>query len=130
MKNTLGKQERLKSRKLIGRLFEEGESIKKFPFRLVYLKTEHTSKSPVQASFSVPKRNFKKAVDRNRIKRLLREAYRLEKAILNESTSLPYIFMITFIGKKEPIFSDVQEKIRELLTLFIEKQTLKEDGQL
>tara|TARA_R110002072_G_scaffold96968_6_gene213091 strand:+ start:8525 stop:8917 length:393 start_codon:yes stop_codon:yes gene_type:complete len=129
MKHTLGKQERLKSRKMIGKLFEEGASIKKFPFRLVYLKTTHTSKFPVQASFSVPKRNFKKAVDRNRVKRLLREAYRLEKDMLYNDLESSYIFMITFIGKKEPIFSDVQEKIRELLTLFIQKQIQKEDAQ-
>jgi ribonuclease P protein component len=84
MNNTLGKKERLKSRKLIGRLFEEGTSIKNFPFRLVYLSTEITSVFSVKASFSVPKRNFKKAVDRNRIKRLIREAYRLEKKMYSK----------------------------------------------
>ena len=73
MKFTLGKEERLKSRKLIGRLYTEGETIKKFPLRMVYLQTEHTSNYPAQVGVSVPKRLFKKAVDRNRIKRLLRE---------------------------------------------------------
>ena len=76
MNNTLGKTERLKSRKLIKKLFEEGISIKNYPFRLVYIATETP---PIKSSFSVPKRNFKKAVDRNRIKRLIKEAYRLEK---------------------------------------------------
>ena len=128
MKHTLGKQERLKSRKMIGKLFEEGASIKKFPFRLVYLKTTHTSKFPVQASFSVPKRNFKKAVDRNRIKRLIREAYRLEKKNIFAGSKFHCVFMITFIGKKEPVFSEVQEKIQELLKLFIETQTNKENA--
>lgn len=129
MKQTLGKEERLKSRKLIGKLFEEGDSLKKFPIRLVYLQAEHTSRYPVQTSFSVPKRNFKKAVDRNRIKRLLREAYRLEKEVIYEGVEMPYIFMITFMGKKEPTFLEVQQKIREVLTLFIQEKTQK-DGTL
>ena len=103
MNNTLGKKERLKSRKLIGRLFEEGTSIKNFPFRLVYLSTEITSVFSVKASFSVPKRNFKKAVDRNRIKRLIREAYRLEKKNVFKGSNFHCAFMITFIGKKEPV---------------------------
>mgnify|MGYP002633143915 FL=1 len=128
MNNTLGKKERLKSRKLIGRLFEEGTSIKNFPFRLVYLSTEITSVFSVKASFSVPKRNFKKAVDRNRIKRLIREAYRLEKKNVFKGSNFHCAFMITFIGKKEPVFHDVQEKIKELLKLFIETQTNKEDA--
>lgn len=128
MNNTLGKKERLKSRKLIGRLFEEGTSIKNFPFRLVYLSTEITSVFSVKASFSVPKRNFKKAVDRNRIKRLIREAYRLEKKNVFKGSNFHCAFMITFIGKKEPVFSEVQEKIQELLKLFIETQTNKENA--
>jgi ribonuclease P protein component len=129
MKQTLGKEERLKSRKLIGKLFEEGDSLKKFPIRLVYLQAEHASRYPVQTSFSVPKRNFKKAADRNRIKRLLREAYRLEKEIIYKGVEIPYIFMITFMGKKEPTFLEVQQKIREVLTLFIQEKTQK-DGTL
>lgn len=127
MKYTLGKEERLKSRKLIGKLFEEGDSLKKFPLRLVYLQTKHKGNFPIQTSFSVPKRNFKKAVDRNRIKRLLREAYRLEKETLYNGVELPYIFMITFIGKKEPTFLEVQQKIRAILTLFIQEKTQKDE---
>ena len=78
----LGKQARLKSRKVIDCLFKDGKSFTVFPFRVIYQFT----KLPVtpdafqlQAGFSVSKRHFKKAVDRNRIKRLMREAYRLQK---------------------------------------------------
>ena len=124
MNNTLGKTERLKSKKLIKKLFEEGVSIKNFPFRLVYITTE---KPPIKSSFSVPKRNFKKAVDRNRIKRLIKEAYRLEKKNLFKTLSFNCVFMITFLGKKEPTFSETQKKIGELLKLFIEKQTRKDN---
>ena len=123
-KNTLGKKERLKSKKLIGKLFEEGKSIKKYPFRLIYLIQDKNSfKIKIQASFSVPKRNFKKAVDRNRIKRLIKEAYRIEQRKILQDYNLPFVIMITYLGKKEPIFCDVKENIKELLTLFKETET-------
>ena len=118
MKFTFGKPEKLKSQKLIEKLFTEGKSVRKFPIRLVYLQTQHTSDFPIQAGFSVPKRNFKRAVDRNRIKRLFREAYRHQKGELYEQLENPYIFMFTFMGKKEPTYLEVQQKIQQVLALF------------
>ena len=127
MKFTLGKEERLKSRKLIGRLYSEGESIKKFPLKMVYLQTEHTSKYPTQVGVSVPKRLFKKAVDRNRIKRLLRESYRLQKEIVYSEVDKPYVFMISYLAKEEWKYADIEDKMRKLLTLFIEKTSKNEE---
>jgi ribonuclease P protein component len=121
MKNTLEKKERLKSKKLIKKLFEDGNAIKKFPLRLIYLSVGTLSSKSTQVSFSVPKRNFKKAVDRNRIKRLLREAYRQEKNEILDASSLSCVFMITYIGKTEPLFSDIQKTIREVLTSLNQK---------
>ena len=129
MRFTFGKPEKLKSRKLIGKLFESGKSVKKFPVRLVYLQTEHTSDFPIQAAFSVPKRNFKRAVDRNRIKRLFREAYRHEKGVLYDQLEKPYIFMFTFMGKKEPTYLEVQQKIQQVLALFIKAEKIQSDAQ-
>lgn len=121
MKFTLGKQERLKSRKLISQLFTEGKSIKVFPLRMVYLKIEHHSNFPVQCGVSVPKRNFKKAVDRNRIKRLLRESYRLQKNIVYSEVDKPYVFMISYLAKEEWQYADLESSMEKLLKKFITK---------
>lgn len=120
MKFTLGKEERLKSRKLIGKLYTEGTSIKAFPLRMVYVQTEHTSNFPAQVGVSVPKRNFKRAVDRNRIKRLLRESYRLQKDIVYSNINKPYVFMISYLAKDEWEYADIEKKMKKLLTLFVE----------
>ena len=121
MRFTLGKEERLKSRKLIGRLYTEGKSIKVFPLRMVYVQTEHTSTYPAQVGVSVPKRNFKKAVDRNRIKRLLRETYRKEKYTVYNNVHKPYVFMISYLAKEEWEYANIEHKMKKLLTLFIEE---------
>lgn len=126
MKFTLGEQERLKSKKLLGKLYEEGKSIKVFPLRMVYIQTEHTSKFPVQVGVSVPKRNFKKAVDRNRIKRLLRETYRKEKHTVYDGVNQPYVFMISYIARDEWKYADLEHKMKKLLTLFIAETTKDE----
>ena len=119
MKYTLGKEERLKSRKLIEKLYKEGNSVKAFPLRIIFLRTKHTSNYPAQAGFSVPKRNFKLAVDRNRIKRLMRETYRLQKHIVYDTIDQPYIFMISYLGKEEWKYDELFLKMEKLLTLFV-----------
>ncbi len=130
MKFTLGKQERLKSKKLIERLYAEGDSVKAFPLRMVYLETEHTSDFPAQVGVSVGKRNFKKAPDRNRLKRLMRETYRLQKGIVYNNIEKPHIFMISYIGKEEKPYEVLFSKMDKLLNLFIEKVKNKEDEKL
>ena len=120
MKQTLGKQERLKSKTLIGKLYKEGKSVKTFPLRLVYVQTEHTSKYPAQVGVSVPKRNFKKAVDRNRLKRLLRETYRKQKEIVYNNIDKPYVYMISYIGKEEFTYAELEVKMKLLLNALVE----------
>ncbi len=131
MKHTLGKEERLKSRKLIERLYEEGKSIRSFPLRMVYLQTDDTSDFPVQMAISVSKKIFKLAVDRNKIKRLLRETYRKQKSIVYNTVDVPYIFMITFIDKKVWKYADLEPQMEKLLTLFIKqiKTTQNDESQ-
>lgn len=130
MKFTLGKQERLKSRKLIGKLYEEGNSLKAFPLRMMYLQTEHTSEFPAQVGVSVAKRNFKKAPDRNRLKRLMRETYRLQKGIVYENLDKPYVFMISYIGREEKPYEELFSKMNKLLHLFVERTKTQENEKL
>lgn len=78
------KNERLCSKKVIDKLFAEGKSFFVYPLKIVYLETPLPVKNQVQAAFTVGKRNFKKAVQRNLIKRRMREAYRLNKQNLYE----------------------------------------------
>ncbi|MEN8836063.1 MAG: ribonuclease P protein component, partial [Polaribacter sp.] len=117
---TLGKKERLKSKKLIEKLYKEGTSVKAFPLRMIFLQTEHTSDYPAQVGVSVAKRNFKKAPDRNRLKRVMRESYRLQKEIVYNNLDVPYVFMISYLGKEEKNYEEIYAKMNKLLSLFIE----------
>ncbi|MCL4146459.1 UNVERIFIED_CONTAM: hypothetical protein GTU68_022661 [Idotea baltica] len=119
MKFTLGKQERLKSKKLIEKLYREGKTVKVFPLRMVYLKISHTSNFPAQVGFSVPKRNFKLAVHRNKLKRLMREAYRLQKNIVYDNLEEQYVFMISYLGKEMFVYHKLHEKMKALLEKFV-----------
>jgi ribonuclease P protein component len=116
-------KEKLKSEKLISKLFLEGKSVSAYPLRMVYLKATFDEDIKVKAGVSVSKRNFKRAVDRNRIKRLLREAYRLQKGTFFNNMTTQYAFMILYIGKEKPTYLEVEAKMTQLLQKFIEKST-------
>jgi ribonuclease P protein component len=94
----LGKNERLKSRKQIEQLFREGKNFALSPFRIYYLISPLINSSPSNLQFgtSAPGKNFKRAVDRNRIKRLTREAYRLQKKQLQEALTQKKIRLNVF----------------------------------
>lgn len=121
MKFTYKKKERLKNPKLIEKLFLDGKSISVFPFRLIYLETTFEDSSKIKTGVSVSKRNFKKAVDRNRIKRLLREAYRLNKPEYFNNITTSYALMILYIGKDTTDFDSVNSKLKLLFSTFLEK---------
>lgn len=113
---TLGKQERLKSRKQIEQLFREGKKIAVSPFHIYYLvnAVSCTSLNTIQFGVGVSTKNFKRAVDRNRIKRLTREAYRLQKNSLQQKLEeLKKQLLIFFIysGKELSDFNLVKEKV-------------------
>ncbi|AOW21149.1 ribonuclease P protein component [Urechidicola croceus] len=118
----LGKEEKLKSQKQIENLFVEGLSLKKFPLRMKYLRVETDSKLPIKVAFSVPKRNVKLAVNRNRIKRLLREAYRKNKYILLNNLEHQYVVMFIYVDKTEWAYEDLEQKMVLLMEKFIKNQ--------
>ncbi len=117
-KFTLKKVERLKRRKVIEKLFSEGRAVTSFPIRVQYKIEDPLLTVSLQAGFSVSSRNFKKAVDRNRIKRLMREAYRLQKAPLEQALQTKQqklaLFLI-YTGKELPNYALVREKIEVVL---------------
>ena len=118
-KYTFKKAERLKSRKIIERIFNrEGHSLVTFPILTVWLETSLNSNFPAQATFSVSKKKFKKAVQRNRIKRLMREAYRLNKSKFYESLSAKekqVAVMFVYIAKEEMTFEEIESKMKQCL---------------
>lgn len=113
MSQTLQKKEKLKSRKIIGQLFVEGRSVVKFPIKLLYLPVE--SLETHQAAFAVPKRSFKSAVDRNRIKRQLRETYRLQKEQLEGENGKNFAILFLYIGKNKPKYDQLYSTMAILL---------------
>jgi ribonuclease P protein component len=121
MRLTLSKEEKLKSRKLIEKLFIEGDSLKEYPLRLKYLKIRDENNS-VKVAFSVPKRNFKLAVDRNRIKRLLRESYRKNKVVFVEGLMGEYILMFMYTDSIERSQVDLDKKILRLMNKFVKSE--------
>lgn len=115
-----GKKEKLKSRKLVEDLFATGKGRNVFPIRVLhkFLPLEENEKSILQVGVSVSSRNFKKAVDRNRIKRLLREAYRLQKKdflqLLKERNLKGYVFFI-YTDKTLPPFQAIFDTMTKCL---------------
>ncbi len=120
---TLGAMERLKSKKIIEQLFSSGEGFSVFPLRLVYLEVP-VAKTPMQCAFSVSKRQFKKATDRNKIKRLLRESYRRQKPALYNKLQKPYHGMILFNGKKIPTQEELDKNMEQLLEKWVKRVSL------
>jgi len=121
-RQTFTKTERLCNKKLIDKLFTKGNSFFQYPFKVIYCEMDAADKFtgtyPVKVLISVSKRNFKKAVDRNRIKRLLRESYRRNKALLYETLDemqQKLTVGIIFTGKTIPPHDEVEKKIIQVI---------------
>lgn len=124
----LRKEERICSKKLIEELFTGGKShsMTSYPVRLIYMQRERkeTGNPPAVILVSVPKRHLKRAVDRNRVKRQIREAYRKNKALTTPKTSEDMRqFVIAFVWLDNKVFftNRVEQCVVSLLTRLSEK---------
>ena len=126
--HTFKKEERLCNKRLIDGLFHNGSSFLCYPFRASWLPANAEQSVPVQILFSVAKKRFKNAVDRNLIKRRMREAYRLNKqSLLYTSladTEKRIVLSVGYIGKEIADYGLIDKKMRKLL-IQLEGEVLK-----
>ncbi len=118
-KFTLGKQERLKSRKAIEQLFTKGRGLNVSPFRVVYTPV---NKYELRFGVGVSSRHFKRAVDRNRVKRLVREAWRLQKNPLQEKLKLlnrGFHVFLTYTAQEVPVYKMVYDSIGQVVNKLV-----------
>lgn len=116
--NTYPKSEKLKSRTTIDTMFRGGKSVSKFPLRLVYKKETLEEGQKLKIGVSVSKKYFKKAVDRNYFKRVLRETYRLNKSLLIDSLDESYAFMLLYQTKERLSYEEINQKTIQLFEKF------------
>lgn len=119
MRATFKKSERLSGKKLLGEIHREGKAVKAFPFILLYKPCSFESAVPAKLAISIPKRKVKKAVDRNRMRRQVREVYRVEKPTLYTVLTggdVQLGMLIIFVGYESSVDSNlVKEKISTLI---------------
>ena len=118
MSNTYPKQEKLKSKTTIDLLFSQGKSVSKFPLRLVYCPVDLPQGESIKMGVSVSKKYFKKAVDRNYFKRVLRETYRLNKTVLLQNTNQKFAFMFFYQTKDRLSYHEINDKTKALFEKF------------
>lgn len=130
MNFTYPKNERLKSKTTIGLLFSEGKSVSKYPLRLVYRQAEAPYQGNTKVGVSVSKKYFKKAVDRNYFKRVLRETYRLNKHLLLDHLNQPYSFMLFYQTKDRLSYEEINTKTIQLFEKFVQQLNKTPDSEI
>lgn len=113
-KFTLPKEERLHSKNHIERLIKDGKSIVVYPFRVVFIVSDDAETISSRVAISVSKKRFKKAVHRNRIKRLIKEAYRINKEITICNKTCLDILLI-YLDNELPTFDKINKSLIKLL---------------
>ena len=125
LKHTYPKAERLKSVIVLDKAFSEGSKIKAFPILARHTSNNHDAEVPYQVATTVSKRRFRKAVSRNRIKRLMREAWRLEKHRLETDWTKgdpQGALILIYVGHEIPTFEKCTDTIRKIVDVLLEKK--------
>ena len=110
--------ERLKSLKLFRQLMDHGSTMKASPVLIKYMVSEYDGESHLKAAFSVTKKKFSNATDRNRLKRQMREAYRLNSGTLREKmkeAEKSCLLIFIYTSNKGESYQDIESSIRKLL---------------
>lgn len=118
MVHTFRKSERLCSRTVIDEIFSKGKELRKFPYLLKYIYSTEVAVNPVQIVVSVPKKRAKSAVDRNRLRRQIKEAYRLNKDELQlyfQNNKCSIVIFIIYTGKEKEVYTLLEEKLKVIL---------------
>jgi len=123
-KQTFNKKERLSGKIIISKLFSEGSGFFVYPFKVVWMSSNYESNPSARLLISVPKSNLKKAVDRNLVKRRIREAYRKNKEPLLMAFSdkkTQCIFAIVYVGKEIMKYDELEQKIIILIQRLLDE---------
>ena len=119
---TFSKKEKLKGKKSFDVLFAEGKTLKAYPIQLRYLPMDFEDQARFKVAVVAPKRKFKKAFQRNRVKRLLREAYRRNKSAVFNNIEGNFALLFLYLGNTMPTYIEAETAIQQLLQDFIKQQ--------
>lgn len=126
MDEKLGKAYKLCSRKTIDLLFNEGKQLRSYPFTVYYAQQSNTENKAFQLVFSAPKRAFKRAHDRNFIKRLMKETFRKQKHLIENTINTQqqqWAFFIIYNQREMPVYADLEKSMAKMLRKLSDEMT-------